>query len=270
MGPDLVLLGYDAPVREVRPGDSLPLTLYWQASNQPSQDYQVRIELRDLAGRAVVTQEMSPANGTYPTTEWQLNETVRDWHRIAISTSLAAGVHDLVVAVTNRGQALAEVSLGQVMVKGRPRQMEPPPLSSPLAAVFGERVALLGVVTPDELQVAPGATVTLTLAWQALATPTEDLVRFVHVLGPDGRPVSQSDGIPCAGDCVSASWLAGEVLVDEISVQIPVDLPPGSYPLGVGWYDSATLERLPARGANGQPLADNLVILPLTVDVGKP
>ena len=131
-------------------------------------------------------------------------------------------------------------------------------------------MALLGVVAPDKLQVAPGDTITLTLAWQALATPTEDLVRFVHVLGPDGRPVSQSDGVPCNGDCVSASWLAGEVLIDEIRVQIPIDLPPGSYPLGVGWYNSATLERLPARDANGQPLADNLMILPLTVDVGKP
>ena len=121
VGPDLVLLGYDLPVREVRPGDTLPLTLYWQASNQPNRDYRVHVELRDSGGKPVVTQEMSPANDTYPTSEWQLNEIVRDWHRIPISTSLAAGVHDLVVTVTEGGQALAEADLGQVTVKGRPR-----------------------------------------------------------------------------------------------------------------------------------------------------
>ena len=142
-------------------------------------------------------------------------------------------------------------------------------MSSPLSAEFGERVALLGVVAPDKIQVVPGDTITLTLAWQALATPTEDLVRFVHVLGPDGRPVSQSDGVPCNGDCVPPSWLPGEILLDEISVQIPVDLPPGSYPLGVGWYNSATVQRLPARNPDGQTFSDNLVILPLTVDVGS-
>ena len=48
MGSDLVLLGYDLPVRDVRPGDTLPLTLYWQASNQPTRDYRVRVELRNM------------------------------------------------------------------------------------------------------------------------------------------------------------------------------------------------------------------------------
>jgi hypothetical protein len=270
MGADLVLLGYDLPVQEIRPGSTLPLTLYWQASNQPTREYWVRTQLRDSAGKPVVTQQMNPANDTYPTSQWQINEIVRDWHRVPISTSLAAGTYDLVVAIGDDDQALAEANLGQVTVKGRPRLAKAPPLASPLSAGFGERVALLGVVAPDTISAAPGETITLTLAWQALATPTEELVRFVHLLGPDGRPVVQSDGVACKGDCVAASWLPGEVLVDEITLQLPADLPPGSYPLGVGWYDAATVQRLPARTPDGQTLPDDLVILPLTVDIGAP
>ena len=267
LGPELALLGYDLPAREVRPGDTLPLTLYWRARNQPTQDYQVRVELREATGQPVVAQEMSPANDAYPTTEWETNEVVRDWHRLPISTGVASGVLDLVVAVVEKGQPLAETSLGQVTVEGRPRLMEAPPLAFSQPAVFGERVALLGVAAPDTLEVAPGDTITLTVAWQALSTPTEDLVRFVHVLGPDGRPVSQKDGIPCNGACRAASWLPGEILLDEISLQLPEDLPPGTYPLGVGWYDSSTVQRLPAHTPDGQALTDNLAVLALEVGV---
>jgi hypothetical protein len=62
----------------------------------------------------------------------------------------------------------------------------------------------------------------------------------VHALGTDGEIASQADFEPQAGGRPTTSWLAGEVLVERIAL----DLPPGSPGFRVGWYDPATSERL--------------------------
>ena len=100
------------------------------------------------------------------------------------------------------------------------------------------------------IPVIAGQPITMTLAWRALNTPPRDLVRFLHVLGPDGRPVAQEDSPPCAGACPAPSWLPGEVLVDQARLTIPADLPAGTYPLAVGWYDAETFRRLPVKGGS--------------------
>ena len=71
------------------------------------------------------------------------------------------------------------------------------------------------------IPVVAGQPITVTLAWRALSTPSRDLVRFLHVLGPDGRPVAQEDSQPCAGACPAPSWLPGEVLVDQARLDDP-------------------------------------------------
>jgi hypothetical protein len=128
---------------------------------------------------------------------------------------------------------------------------------------------LLGVDAPGgSLEAVPGQAITLTLAWQALETPQVDLVRFVHLLGPDGRPVAQSDSAPCEGACPAPSWLPGEVLVEQVRLAIPENLAAGSYPLAVGWYGAATLQRLTASDGAGKWTDGDLVTLPVRLVVG--
>ncbi len=86
-------------------------------------------------------------------------------------------------------------------------------------------------------------------------------MRFVHLLGADGKPLAQHDSAPCEGECPSASWLAGEVLTDTVSLTIPEGVPAGSYSLATGWYDGETLQRLEARDAAGTVLPDGLAPL---------
>ena len=125
---------------------------------------------------------------------------------------------------------------------------------------------LLGSEAPaGDVRVAPGQTLALPLVWQALTTPQVELVRFLHVLGPDGKPLLQQDAAPCAGACPAPSWLPNEILMDDIRLEVPDDFPPGSYPLAVGWYDAATVQRLPAYDTDGQRLADDLLRLPFRV-----
>jgi hypothetical protein len=60
-------------------------------------------------------------------------------------------------------------------------------------------------------------------------------------------------------------------LVDQARVTIPADLPAGTYPLAVGWYDAETFRRLPVKGTAkvGAGTAEGLSILPITVVVSR-
>lgn len=111
----------------------------------------------------------------------------------------------------------------------------------------------------------PGETLEVPLVWQVQEPSTRPLVRFVHLLGADGKPVAQHDSAPCEGECPSSSWLAGEVLTDTVTLSIADDVLAGSYSLATGWYDE-TLQRLEARDAHGTVLPDGLVPLAV-VDV---
>ena len=84
---------------------------------------------------------------------------------------------------------------------------------------------------------------------------------------PKDFPVAQQDSRPCGGECPASSWLPGEVLIETIQLQTPAGLPPGSYRLAVGWYDAATVQRLATVDAAGLPAPDNLLILPVDVQV---
>jgi hypothetical protein len=267
LAPDLSLLGYDLSSSSVSPGGLLGLTYYWQARAELRRDYVIGTELRDAGGTAVAGREARPANGTYPTTEWQAGDVVRDWQDLSVPPTLPAGMYELVVTASDGQGRLGELSLGQVDVSGRPRSFEPPALTHPFAASFGENVVLLGVNAPAMIEVAPGQPFTLTLAWQPQATPRQDLVRFVHLIGADGRPVAQDDMRPCNGACPAQSWLPGEVLVEEVQLTVPASLASGDYSVAVGWYDAVDYQRLPAFVTGGQRAPGDLVILPVRVRV---
>jgi hypothetical protein len=267
MGADLDLLGYDLPGRQVRPGDSLPLTLYWQARVKPARDYLVSAELRNRDGLVVARNQGRPAYGEYPTDEWQAGEILREWRDVPISGTVPTGTYSLTVRVSDGQTTIGMIDLGNVEVKGRRREYQPPDLTQPISATFGSNLALSGIVGPAEIQVAPGQAYTITLAWRVLAPSEQQLIRFVHLLGSDGKPVAQTDSIPCEGDCPSTSWLADEVLVDRARMVLPPDLAPGTYPLAVGWYDATTLQRIPAAGDPDQTMIKDLLILPVNVQV---
>ncbi len=130
-------------------------------------------------------------------------------------------------------------------------------------------MALTGVAdTLPAITVAPGETITVTLVWRALATPEGELVRFVHALGSDGKPVAQMDSAPCEGQCPAPSWREGEYLTDVVRISIPADAAPGDYPLAAGWFDAATGVRLPAYDAADARLPDDVLPLPVRVVIG--
>ncbi len=256
------LLGADAWPASFPAGQTLSLRLFWQVTDalQSLPNLAVRLNGTDVrADLAIPT--ATPAG-----------QVVHTYADLRLPPDLPAGDYELQVVSADEA---TPVTLGSVSVTNRPRLFAVPSLVLAYEATFGDAVRLLGLAstTPQAsagaqvgqavIPVPAGQPVTLTLVWQALGTPQRDLVRFVHVLGADGRPVAQEDSRPCAGACPTPSWLPGEVLVEQAQLTLGNDLPAATYRIAVGWYDSETFRRLPIDDAG------DLAILPVMLAVTR-
>jgi hypothetical protein len=103
----------------------------------------------------------------------------------------------------------------------------------------------------------------LQFLWELDQPVTEDLTVFVHLYGPDGALLNQTDGYPIAGLAPFWLWDTGDMLSDRRLLKLPEVLSSETMSLGIGVYNPATGERLPVVDAAGAPLPDNVVILPL-------
>ena len=84
----------------------------------------------------------------------------------------------------------------------------------------------------------PGETLDLTLVWRAAKGPTTDHWKvFTHLLDSASEVVAQRDAEPGDNLRPTTSWQRGEQIQDNYGIEIPSDLPSGTYTLEVGMYD---------------------------------
>lgn len=264
--PELSLLGYDLGAQEVRPGGAVGLTLFWQATEQPQQDYTVRLALTTADGEAIDVRATAPVDGRYPTRQWAAGEIVRDIHDLVVPATADEGVYQLVLTLEGeRTKEPVRRNLGTIAVSGLRRLFEPPEPAFPTRADFGEQVKLIGVDGASDLVLAPGKTVSFDLLWQVTGTPARPLVRFVQLLDAQNQVVAQQDTVPCDGMCPTSGWIVEEYLRDPVTLSLPNSLSPGAYQLVVGWYDGESFTRLPVLGA-GDTVPDMFPLFTLDVN----
>jgi mannosyltransferase len=100
LGYNLSKLGFEhSPEEPVRPGDTLHLTLFWQAVGEINADFTLTLQLRDPAGNVVISREVKPAGGAHPPTDWDPGEIIRDQHNLLLPGELPAGVYDLLLSI---------------------------------------------------------------------------------------------------------------------------------------------------------------------------
>jgi hypothetical protein len=149
---------------------------------------------------------------------------------------------------------------------------EAPILGELPSPITYQSIALHGVHVP-RTTILPGQMLTVTLTWESLEQTTENYTVFVHLL--DGTPqaaesplVTQHDGPPCDAAEPTRRWQTGEYILDEHILLAPSDLPSGEYLLGVGLYNSNTLERLPPTGKNLLIRWDEAIVHTITITNG--
>jgi len=251
------LVGTDVLPETAAAGQTLSTRLYWRVTNPRPEPAAFIVKLGDTA---VSAEAQVPRNTP-------VGPIIHTYVDLPLPPDIPAGDYQLLLTTATPSADPTPINLGKVSVTNRPRRFSAPAIAQTKEVTFGEAVRLLGVNEAAEIPARPGQTITVTLVWQALSTPPRDLVRFVHMLGVDGKPLAQADSLPCSGACRSPSWLPGEVLVEQARLTIPDGLAAGQYSLAAGWYDATTFQRLPVSEATTLDTVENVAVLPTKIVV---
>lgn len=90
----LALVGYDAPAT-ARAGDSMIVSLVWQARGKMDKPYTEFIHLLDKDGKVVAQKDGEPVNGTRPTSGWVANEYITDIFNIPVKADVPPGTYQI-------------------------------------------------------------------------------------------------------------------------------------------------------------------------------
>ncbi len=99
VGQDFRLLGYDLRPTQAQPGDTIHLTLYWEAVHKPTGDYTVFTHLLDPMGQIHSQKDNQPQGGMYPTYLWDEGERVQDEYELTIAPDAPPGVYQIAVGM---------------------------------------------------------------------------------------------------------------------------------------------------------------------------
>ena len=130
-----------------------------------------------------------------------------------------------------------------------PRANEP----TPHVGRFGEQIALVGCtveVSKHSWQVQ--------LKWEALSSPTQDYVVFVH-LRDGGEVIAQHDSEPATGHYPTSLWRSGDIVIDSHVLELSKNQE-GESQIVVGMYTWPDMERLEVTPAAGGSTSDELVV----------
>jgi len=126
----VLLVSCDLDKVEFKPGETVRLTLHWQALREMTEDYTVFVHLTQADGQLVSQQDIQPLGGAKPTTSWTPGEMVDDPYELAVPVGALPGIYWLKVGmysqstmkrlpVVEPGRAQAEqdsVLVGQIQI----------------------------------------------------------------------------------------------------------------------------------------------------------
>ncbi len=175
----------------------------------------------------------------YPIGQWVEGETVID--RLKIDYPPVRGPLELQIGQGDRWTALTTLQLDEARM-----MFNPPSMQHTQAAQFGDFAELLGYdLKSDALSsVRP---LNLTSYWRAINTEpiTMSYTVFTQILAPDGHLVAQHDAPPRPP---TTAWVPEQIVIDQHSIEIVDPAYRGPATLIVGWYNSASVERVPVNG----------------------
>jgi 4-amino-4-deoxy-L-arabinose transferase-like glycosyltransferase len=282
----LRLLAYHMSSATARPGDQVTLILFWQTtaplesppsdgpSGAPSNGRPAGAPLTVFVQLAPQYPEDRVAGvddylGTsrYPSQVWQPGETIRQVHRLRLPEDAPAPVlywFNVGLYRDPNGERLPVVADGNPVpdrtVRLGPLRVLSGDSFQPRQEVdyrLGSTIRLIGY----DVEVVAADSVEVTLYWQAVAAPDQDLIAFVHLLDGQGQLIAQHDGPPRQGDYPTWAWQAGDEVPDSHTLIFPTGQTPGIYHLQVGLYRSEDGVRIPVLDGAGQRVPDDMAIL---------
>jgi hypothetical protein len=258
---DVLLTGYQIQPAVVKPGETVTLSLNWQAQRPIDGDYYLFIHLSDIPQGQRHGQVNTSLEGVlFNAHRWPTGLTVPDTHNFTLPGDAPEGAYRFEMGLYH-GASLERLPVTVGPVEPTPSsddkiilgkfhvwQQPPPPPQYPLDDIqFGDSIALLGIDIGPGLPTAPvqpGQTLTYRLHWQALAPILQNYTIFTHLLDAEGNLQAQQDNAPQQGRYPTSWWDPGEIVLDPYALGLPSDLVPGQYTLRVGLYEPETGKRL--------------------------
>ena len=266
----LRLIGYHIDSPTIQAGEWLPVTLYWQAIGPLDKNYSGFVHLLDQNAQAIAQANTYPDGGKWPTSMLPPDQVLADTYYVFIPpeveaqapllTRLALGIFEFAdperaakVAVNLSGEVVDPLVEGIPLL---PHQWPEPAPTYPLGVEFADRIRLIGYDSVNGSW-KPNTPLPLTLYWQVLNPPDQNLNLFIHLIEANSQTqVTGFDGPPVFP---TAYWQTGQAIVDARILTLPPDIPAGLYQLRIGWYDLETFARLPTKEGDSLILFEVIV-----------
>ncbi len=259
------LVTFQLPAAAVMPGETVRAVFYLVNQGPIATNLNVLVRVVGRDGAEIARSEGWPWGAA--TSTWQAGVVWPDGHDLAIPPDTPPGYYRVELGFYDpatqellpafqpatgaaRGELVTVDAIQVGDLPDRPQQALDPP------AILDDEIALLGAgwqdgdgarLDPAALTLHAGDALQLQLTWQAQDWPAVDYTAFVHLIGPDGGLAAQVDKPPLDGFLPTSTWVPGQRVVDAFVLAIPTDAPPGDYQLVTGFYDPATVARLPIR-----------------------
>ena len=257
----LIFLGTAELPENVLTAGSFSVDLFWQGTAVLPPD----IKLQFFANESPLSRlPLSRFNSG----RWEAGQVIHEKYHVVVPADLTAGEYALRVELVDEdGRQIenAPIQLGSIQIDSPDRLFTlPNDIDQPTMLQFGEIAALHGYDLAT-LQAAPDEPVQFTLYWQIDQPSAEIISTFVHLVGPDGRIITQGDQWP--GGLPSTTWAAGQVIIDEYAILLPTDAPLGEYEIVIGLYSPDNGMRFPIFTSAGDPMTGDQFVLPLRFEV---
>jgi hypothetical protein len=270
-GESIVLRGVRFPQAAAFPGQPFRVDLFWQTDRALPDTNEAMVWLRlveerpsegDTSGGVIGLEDAYPGSGALPTSLWPQDVLLAGYQYVWVGEDAPAplvarldiGLYDAVTGrvLTHLQDDLPTIGRVKIVPRRWPRLDDNTRL-----ARFGHGVSLAGYDQDD--QVRPGEELRVALTWTVESAPRRDYHVFVHLVDASGQVWATGDDAPRQGAYPTSWWEAGEVILDEYTIPLAADVPPGRYRVQVGWYDAGG--RVSAVGTDGTRLPGEAVAL---------
>jgi hypothetical protein len=222
------------------------------------------LETRTTADDLVILANVDPAFGYYyrgPADERPFSEVDSPQKILAenngVFVQVADSTADISLALQDDAQFIPPAIA--LVKQYRAWEVDPAEIQHPLEITVGDVAILRGysLLGGDQFGL------TVLLYWQPLRRTDSEFVGFLHLTAPgESAVIAQDDHAPLNGNAPTTAWNPGDLLRDPFAVT----LPPGTYALKVGMYESESSQRLEVLNAEGEILGDFLELQILTLE----
>ncbi len=279
--PEVKVHGYTVSTDELVAGDTLFVTLYWQALQRTSEDYEIFVQILNDNGNVVGATHDFPYNGMYRTRIWNTDELTATHHWLKLADELPVGRYTLRTGLYRmlHNEPLitegASVNAENTAVSAPDLRVTAPSSNIIVADLeteiqFGDLLQLSGLDIVaneqtfdygDTWDVSTDTALDFTFEWSVLNRPDRDYSLFLHVTPTDSpSPVAQADRSLGADTYPTGAWRSDDTLTDQVTLIFPEDLTNGVYDVWVGVYFYADNSRL-APMISGEEVPDGRLLL---------